>query len=752
MNLKTLSKLTLVLLFGITLFFGFQLKDLKQYYNFEDFFPKDHPDTEFFLDYRDKFGSDNDFALIGVRNQKGIFKQEFLTKIDSLSKDLSKIENVTAVLGPTNLKLLRKFDLYPKPVEFPVLHWKDSSKYAADSLKIALSEGFESRFFSLENQSVLIYINHVPKVIDTTSIQISRDINRVVSGHNFEEVHLGGRVVGQTVYIDLIKNETVIFIGTSFLFIILFLFFTYRSFTGVVLPLIIVGLSVTWTLGFMSFLGKTLDIVSTVLPSIIMVIGMSDVIHLTTHYRNMLSKMTKKEALSHSIKRVGLATLLTSLTTLVGFLTLLTSSVKPIIELGIFAAVGLMIALFLTYTCYVALLYLIPVRKEEINIQKNEIWKNNMLKINLFVKEKRNKILWFSLVLALVCAGLTSKLEINNYLLEDLRESHPQKVAYRFFEDNFGGARPFEVAVWAKSGASILDSNTIIEIQKAENFLKQGYPVDIQLSPITIFSETNRIINGGKLEELKIPTEERAFNKLLKTIKRNASKKEMTKLFSSNKDTSRISGTIGDWGRKSILERNEKFYDYVAENIDTNLVQFRITGSGHLLDLNTEKVSTNVIEGLVLAIALIGLIVGLLFRSFKMTLISIVPNVVPLLITSAIMAIFGIDLKISTAIIFVISFGIAVDDSIHFLTRFRLEMKQGRTVDEAMKNTFTDTGKSIVITTLIILSGFISLCASTFLSTFYIGFLISITLIAALICDLILLPALLYWANPKTKD
>ena len=479
---------------------------------------------------------------------------------------------------------------------------------------------------------------------------------------------------------------------------------------------------------------------------------MSDVIHLTTHYRNMLSKMTKKEALIHSIKRVGLATLLTSLTTLVGFLTLLTSSVKPIIELGIFAAVGLLIALFLTYTCYVALLYLIPVRKEEINIHKNEIWKNNMLKINLFVKEKRNKILWFSLVLALVCTGLISKLEINNYLLEDLRESHPQKVAYRFFEDNFGGARPFEVAVWANNGASILDSNTIIEIQKAENFLKQGYPVDIQLSPVTILSETNRIINGGKSEELKIPTEERAFNKLLKTIKRNASKNEMSKLFSSNKDTSRISGTIGDWGRKSILERNEKFYDYVAENIDTSLVQFRITGSGHLLDLNTEKVSTNVIEGLILAIALIGLIVGLLFRSFKMTLISIVPNVVPLLITSAIMAIFGIDLKISTAIIFVISFGIAVDDSIHFLTRFRLEMKQGRTIEESMKNTFTDTGKSIVITTIIILSGFISLCASTFLSTFYIGFLISITLISALICDLILLPALLYWANPKTKD
>ena len=478
---------------------------------------------------------------------------------------------------------------------------------------------------------------------------------------------------------------------------------------------------------------------------------MSDVIHLTTHYRNMLSKMSKKEALKHSIKRVGLATLLTSLTTLVGFLSLLTSAVKPIIELGIFAAVGLLIALFLTYTCYVALLYLLPFQLEESDHKKNAVWKSKMLNINIFVKKQRNQILWFSLALTIVCAGLTSQLEINNFLLEDLRESHPQKVAYRFFEEKFGGARPFELAVWTKNGNSILDSNSINELKKVEHFLKQEYPVDIQLSPVTVLSETNRIINGGKLEELKIPTEKRAFNKLVNAVNRASSSEESKRVFSQNKDTSRISGTIGDWGRRSILDRNEKFYNYVAENIDTNLLQFRITGSGHLLDLNTEKVSSNVIEGLILAIALIGLIVGLLFRSFKMTLISIIPNVVPLLITAAVMVMFGIDLKISTAIIFVISFGIAVDDSIHFLTRFRLEMKQGKTVDEAMEVTFTDTGKSIVITTLIILSGFISLCASSFLSTFYIGFLISITLIGALICDLLLLPALLYWVNPKPK-
>jgi len=751
LNLKQLSKITLVVLFAVTLFLGLELKGLKQYYNFEDFFPKNHSDTEFFLDYREKFGSDNDFALIGIKNQQGIFKQNFLLKVDSLTKELSQIENVNKVLSPTNLKLLKKFDLYPKPVEFPVLHWQDESKYTADSLTIALSKGFESQFFSLDKQSVLIYLNHAPKVIDTISVQISRDINQIVSKYDFEEVHLGGRVVGQTVYIDLIKDETIIFIGSSLLFVILFLVFTYRSFLGVILPLIIVGLSVLWTLGFMALFGKSLDIVSTVLPSIIMVIGMSDVIHLTTHYRNMLSKMSKKEALKHSIKRVGLATLLTSLTTLVGFLSLLTSAVKPIIELGIFAAVGLLIALFLTYTCYVALLYLLPFQLEESYHKKNAVWKSKMLNINIFVKKQRNQILWFSLALTIVCAGLTSQLEINNFLLEDLRESHPQKVAYRFFEEKFGGARPFELAVWTKNGNSILDSNSINELKKVEHFLKQEYPVDIQLSPVTVLSETNRIINGGKLEELKIPTEKRAFNKLVNAVNRASSSEESKRVFSQNKDTSRISGTIGDWGRRSILDRNEKFYNYVAENIDTNLLQFRITGSGHLLDLNTEKVSSNVIEGLILAIALIGLIVGLLFRSFKMTLISIIPNVVPLLITAAVMVMFGIDLKISTAIIFVISFGIAVDDSIHFLTRFRLEMKQGKTVDEAMEVTFTDTGKSIVITTLIILSGFISLCASSFLSTFYIGFLISITLIGALICDLLLLPALLYWVNPKPK-
>ena len=142
------------------------------------------------------------------------------TQAPGAHKGIRGIENVNKVLSPTNLKLLKKFDLYPKPVEFPVLHWQDESKYTADSLTIALSKGFESQFFSLDKQSVLIYLNHAPKVIDTISVQISRDINQIVSKYDFEEVHLGGRVVGQTVYIDLIKDETIIFIGIYKNFII----------------------------------------------------------------------------------------------------------------------------------------------------------------------------------------------------------------------------------------------------------------------------------------------------------------------------------------------------------------------------------------------------------------------------------------------------------------------------------------------------------------------------------------------------
>ena len=191
------------------------------------------------------------------------------------------------------------------------------------------------------------------------------------------------------------------------------------------------------------------------------------------------------------------------------------------------------------------------------------------------------------------------------------------------------------------------------------------------------------------------------------------------------------------------------FVSFFESNMDTDLFEYQITGTATLVDLNTVFVSDNVIEGLLIAFIIIGCIIGIMFGSIKMAFISLLPNVFPLLVTGGIMGFFGIDLKMSTSLIFIISFGIAVDDSIHFLSRFKQELAKNKelSTSSALKQTFLGTGKAIVITSLIISGGFLSLCFSSFLGTFYIGILICSTLIAALFADLFLLPALVltFW-------
>ena len=195
-------------------------------------------------------------------------------------------------------------------------------------------------------------------------------------------------------------------------------------------------------------------------------------------------------------------------------------------------------------------------------------------------------------------------------------------------------------------------------------------------------------------------------------------------------------------------QKNEDLNSFFNSTLDTNLIQYKITGSATLMDINTNFVASNVIEGLLIAIGIIGIIVGLLFRSIKMALISLVPNVFPLVICGGIMGFFSIDFNLPTSIIFILAFGIAVDDSIHFLTRLKQELKNTENnLSLAITKTFSSTGKAIIVTTLILSGGFLTLCLSDFLGTFYIGLLICITLLVALLCDLFLLPAiiLLLW-------
>tara|TARA_B100000508_G_C11465450_1_gene281710 strand:+ start:2172 stop:4427 length:2256 start_codon:yes stop_codon:yes gene_type:complete len=729
----------------ITLVMLWQLISLGFNYDFEAFFPRNNDDTEFFREYRTQFESDNDYVLIGLVNERGVFQKDFLTKVDSLTKLLNTLNNVEMVVGPTNVKEFRRYSMYPALVEKPYINLNESSTYARDSAKIFRTQELVNTLFSDKSSAVAILVKHKQLLDNEGCKQLSIEVKELVQAFKFDEAHYAGRGLGQTIYIDLVQNETLIFLSSGMLLVFLFLFIAYRSFWGIWMPLSVVGLVVAWTVGVMVLTGKEIDLMTNIIPTILMVIGISAVIHLLTHYLSLRRLgRNREEALIDSVKQVGFATFLTTLTTMIGFLTLLNSSVQPIVDLGIYASIGLVFSFILTYTWFPSVLLIHKPIYSDREAKYTDFWNSILVTIDGFVQRKYKFIAIISLAVALVAGYGSLLIKKDNYILEGLKSDHPQQQDFLFFENNFSGARPFEMKIWlTDSNASFFDRSVLNQLDVLHHYLDTVYGVGGLVSPVSIIKNSNKIWYGGKEEKYVIPESDKRLAKLEKDLYRYNKQVNTNIYLNRNHREARVVGKIPDWGSFIVNNRNSELEAFSGSKLDTNLIKYRLTGSATLMDINTNYVASNVIEGLFMAIGIIGIIVGLLFRSIKMALISLVPNVFPLVLCGGIMGFFSIDFNLPTSIIFIIAFGIAVDDSIHFLARLRQELNNNNNLSVALSRTFASTGKAIIVTSLILSGGFLTLCLSDFLGTFYIGLLICITLVIALVCDLLLLPAVI---------
>ena len=287
-------------------------------------------------------------------------------------------------------------------------------------------------------------------------------------------------------------------------------------------------------------------------------------------------------------------------------------------------------------------------------------------------------------------------------------------------------------------------------MEKIQNYLEEDYGLHHCMSLVSVLKIANRVEHGGQNAYYEMPDETDA-KKFYKQLTKFDVDGTMSLLVDSTEKYARISSKIGDVGLYAITDKNEALYAFVDKNIDKDLLEVRVTGTGHLLDRNMSSLSRKLALGLLIALVAVSLLMGFLFRSVKMVILALIPNIFPMLMLAAILGYAGVNLNVSTAIIFTISFGIAVDDTIHFMSKFKLELNKGRSFLYALKRTYLSTGRAIVLTTLILCSGFLLLMCSDFLGTFYIGFLISATLMFALIADLLFLPVILLYFFKK-KD
>lgn len=740
------------IILGLTALFAYQASKLDFNYNFEEFFPAQDEEADYFYKYRETFSTDNDFILISVENSAGIFQSNFLTE---LLKFQQQIEQLDLVQQCRSIATEKEFFIYQngKTSERPYIHFQDSL-LTQDSINIYENVELINALVSEDAKAAAIVIQHQSYLSKAKSDRINNQLDSIAQKFDFDKVRMSGRVIGQKFYIDTMTVELRFFLALSILLIIVVLWLSYRSLWGLFVPMIVIVFSLIWILGIMSIINEPINILLTVLPSIMFVVGMSDVIHFVSKYIELLrAGLAKREAIRTTFKEVGLATFLTSLTTAVGFFSLYLVNVKPVQKFGMATGIGVFVAFFLTFVVLPILFSFSPVPKIVHRKNKGNFWYKSLHKAFAFTLKRRKSILLGSILFFIVCVIGAFQLKQDNFLMDDLKASSRIKQNFNFLDETFGGVRPFELAIEAPvEGYNFFQLVDLREIAAVENYLKKSYGVTVKASLPYFLSLANRASHAGDTAYFTLPKSQREIKKFQRQLKMAGSGDEILKtVIDSTSFLTRISGTLPDLGNIETTKRNKALFAYLQDNFPDSKFKYKLASTAHILDKNMTYLSGSLVKGLLLATLVVALIMGLLFKDFKIVIISIIPNVLPLVLIAAVMGYFGIELKITTAIVYTIAFGIAVDDTIHYLSKFKLELNKGKSVLYALKRSYLSTGRAIVLTSIILISGFLLLVFSDFLGTVYMGLMISITLVTAVFADLFILPLLLLYFYKK-KD
>ena len=751
-HFKVLSYLSLGLVLLITAFSIYELRKIKFNYDFENFFPVNDPDLDVYLDFRKTFEYDNEFVLIAVENKKGVFQKSFLEKIELLSDSLKLVPDIISVTSPTTLQntSITAFG----PIRTPLIHVDESERYKSDSALIFQSEELIGSFFSKDGKSISLFIKTTQGINKINSDKLVATVNRLLVNSNFDKFRTASKAQGQKTYLDRLTGEFYIFFICSFLLIVLFLYISFRSFWGVWVPLMVVILSIIWTLALMTALGKPLDIMTVLLPTMMFVVGMSDVVHIVTKYLEELREgnSNRFDALLKTIKDVGFATLITLLTTSLGFLSLLNSHILPIRDFGLYTSIGVFIGFILSFTIVPVVLNVIPQPNLKLENKSSQFWNKRLLKLLSWVLKNGKLIGFGTIVLVILSFVAIGKININNYMIEGLTTKDEMQQDFIFFEKHFAGARPFElIATPTDTSSTMLGIKEIKAMNKLETYLKDNYKVGFILSPISILKEINKANNNGNPTYYTLPADSESIADLTDQLAQFRKRKELKNLLTTDGKQARISGKMHDIGSKIIREQNQKLKTFIASESEMGAINIQLTGAAVMLDKNNEYIVANTLQGLLLSILIVGLIIALIHKSWKMALIAIIPNLLPIIFIGGLMGLLGIELKSSTSIIFTIAFGIATDDTVHFLGRLKLELLKGKSLLYALKRTYLSTGKAVVVTSLILAAGFMTLMTSGFESKFLFGLLVSITILIAVLTDLLLFPLLVIWLIKNKK-
>lgn len=703
-----------------------------------------------YLRFKEEFGEDGNIMVVGI---EGDFKKlELFNGIYDLVEDLKTVQGVDEVTGIThllNLEYERDSEVFDLS---PLVKTKPTSQGELDSLMAIMDNlpFYNGLLVDEQGQTTLLAISITDSMLNSDQKTVVYDritvhTNRFEKEFNIPLRYAGMPVIRVNVH-KTISVELVLFLGIALAVLALTLLFFFRSFYTVIFPILVVVAVIIWTLGFLGLFGFKISLVTGVIPPLITVISIPNCVYLITKYHIEYRLSRKKvKALSLVIQKIGVVTIMTNATTAVGLGVLAFTNVQPLKEFGIIAGLSVIAAFFISLILIPVMFSFLP---PPTNRQTRHLDRRTLsFGINLIdrlVTNNRPAIYIASILLALLSIYGMSRIMPIAYVVDDIPKNSQLIKDMRYMEARYNGVLPFEIVIDTKRKNGVQRLTSLRKIDELQDSLDNYPELSRSVSAVDFAKYLRQAWMGGDSSQYMLPTRGE-FNFIRSSLlNTNITEERVSKnLTDSLFQKTRVTATIRDIGSMKMDILLDSLRTEVAKIFDTDAYEITITGTTPIFIKGNKYLINNLLTSLAIAFVVIAILMGVLFRSFRMVVISLIPNILPLIMVAGMMGFFEIPLKPSTALIFGVAFGIAVDDSIHFLARYRLARKAGDDVRQAVSNSYKDTGISMIYTSIILFLGFITFTFSSFGGTQALGLLTSLTLGIAMFSNLILLPALL---------
>jgi len=752
--------LLIILICLVTVVMGYYATKVEMSYDLARTVPADDPEMVFLQQFKKQFGEDANIIGVGLQDS-AIYSLQNFNRFRELNKSIKKITGINNVLSLTELKIIRK-DTVHKRFQLRALFPKElGSQHELDSLMTVLrTQKFYMGQLVNERNGATMMIISVQKEIMNSAKRVDLTNELVKVGDAFSKstgikLHYAGLPFIRTIMATKVKKEMQFFLYLSALVTGFIMFLFFRSVRAVLFSMIIIGIVVVWVMGTLALFGFKITLLSGLIPPVIVTIGITNAIYLLNKYHlEYFKRKNKPEAIANVVKKMGLAMFLTNLTVAIGFLTLLSTDILLLREFGIVAGINIMALFVVSLVMIPAIFSWLPEPKpKHLRHLDFKIMGKFLELTDLTVHRHRTIIYLVASVLAVFSVLGMMKLQSVTFMVDDVPENTDIHKDLKFFESNFSGIMPLEVEVNTGKRRGVLNITNLKKIDEFETFIDSLPEVSRPISIISLVKASKQAFYGNDPSRYELPTKPESVY-ILRYMKSQGDSSGLLKSFVDSTYTRmRISMQIADIGSvkmdslvsRVIEPRMNKIF--AGTNITTN-----VTGTTKLFIKGNRFLIDSLKESLLLAFILITLSMAMLFANVRMIIISLVPNLLALMITAGLMGYFGIHLKASTALIFSITFGISVDNSIRFLAKYRQEQLANKFfVPLSVSESILETGKSIIYTSIVLFAGFIIFAFSSFGGTIALGVLTSTTLVISMFTNLILLPALIMTFDKPKK-